>query len=165
MNVLKQIDMSANMKDMVVLLIKNISFYIKHRDELNDIGVSNDFLNDYLMSLNKIILLYDTNEIPEWFKNTSPYIFLSSKFPYHKSFLGFTFSFKDWVDIVLYGDNIPFSLMVKNVKHLLTIKTVQILDSMNMLVTFNEISNILNVTCDEWKNKMKEFNRELMIFN
>lgn len=100
MDILKTINEGDTMLELVMNVLNNIRFYIQHREELADIHITNEYLMNYANSLQHILELYKTNDVPDWFKDTNPYRFMSGSFPYINSPLNWLFSFKDYVDIL-----------------------------------------------------------------
>lgn len=105
-DILRQINEGDTMKDMIENIIKNINFYMKHRSELADIHLSDEYLSNYLDMLHKTLDRYIMDEenikrIPQWFKTKNPYHFTSGNFPYTTPLFDWEFSFKEWIEILL----------------------------------------------------------------
>ena len=80
--ILKTVNSDGNMFDLLVNIIKNLTFYLTHRSELADIGYSDKDLYGYKDKLLSVVQMYEDETIPQWFKDFPINTFLSSKFPY-----------------------------------------------------------------------------------
>lgn len=100
--ILKTVNPDGNMYDLLVNIIKNLTFYLTHRSELADIGYSDKELCDYKDKLLTVVQMYEDETIPQWFKDFPINTFLSSKFPYKIPYLDFMLSFENVVDVLFY---------------------------------------------------------------
>lgn len=152
MGILKTINDGDTMLDLMNNVITNIKFYIKHREELNDIKISNEDLFMYIAKIEEVKDRYFTQKVPTWFKEYNPTLLLSGTFPYINSYLGFTFSLFDMINIVLCED-MQCKFEDGNV---LTIDTTKLLDPQHIMIYFKE-SNSMIFDKDEWVNISKKF--------
>lgn len=150
-NILPHINEKSTMLDFTELIIKNIKFYLKHKEELNDIGYSEEFLIQCIDKLEIIKIMYKENTIPTWFKEYRACLFLSGSFPYVNALLDFTFSFFDMVDMVLSkGKNVEY---VNGITY--EIKEVKPKDSTHVNLTYTNERNYI-YSKYEWNQILKE---------
>lgn len=145
MNILKTIKNGDTMLDLINNVISNIKFYVKHREELNDIKLSNEFLYEYVAKLEEVKSRYETTKICNWFKEFNPSLLLSSEFPHIKTLLGFTFSLYDMINMMLCEDR----TYVYSEKEIYIIETTKLIDQQNVMVYFKDGSSFV-LNKDEW---------------
>lgn len=152
MNILKTISENDTMLDLMNNAISNIKFYIIHRDELADIKISDEFLSQFIAKMEEVKCRYDTNKVPNWFKEYKASLLLSSDFPYITTSLGFTFSLYDMVNMVLCEDmTYKYSETESYI-----IETTKLVDSQHVIIYFKCGSSLL-LDKDEWDTHFKLF--------
>lgn len=152
MDILKTINDGDTMLDFMNLVIKNIKFYINHREELKDIKISNEDLFMYIAKIEEVKDRYYTQKVPNWFKEYNPTLLLSGSFPYMNTYLGFTFSLYDMINMVLCED-MKYKITDNDI---LTIDTTKLLDSQHVMVYFKEKQSLI-FDKDEWLENFKKF--------
>lgn len=152
MNLFKTIGENDTMLDLMNNVITNIKFYINHREELNDIKITNDELFLYIAKMEEVKSRYYTNKVPNWFKEFKASLLLSGSFPYINSYLGFTFSLYDMVNMVLCED-MKFNFSNELI---LEIETTKLIDVQNVMIYFKDGSSTI-YDKDDWDKNFKNF--------
>lgn len=152
MNILKTIKENDTMLDLMNNVISNIKFYINHREELNDIKITNEELFLYIAKIEEVKSRYYTNKVPNWFKEYNASSLLSGDFPYIHSYLGFTFSLYDMINMVLCED------MKYDCANDLTleIETTKLINTQNVMIFFKDGSSTVFDKYD-WDSTFKKF--------
>lgn len=152
MKLLKTIHEGDTMLDLLDNVISNIKFYIMHREELNDIKLSNEYLCVYIAKIEEIKDRYFTPKVPTWFKEYNAYSLLSGDFPYINSYLGFTFSLYDLINMVL-CEEMTFKFEDGTTS---IIDTTKLLDSQHVMIYFKDRASII-LDKDDWDKYSKFF--------